>query len=89
MSDNGDTLLEFPCEFSVKAFGPQTDVLPGTVRALVEAHTGPLEDAAVRQRPSSGGKFLAITGTFTATSKAQLDAIYQGLSAHPAVMMAL
>lgn len=87
MSD--DTLLEFPCEFSVKAFGPQTEVFAGTVRDIVQVHTGTLDDEAVRQRPSSGGKFLAVTITFRASSKAQLDAIYQDLTDHPAVMMSL
>lgn len=88
MSDS-DTLLEFPCEFSLKAFGKHSDTFADTVLALVRAHVDHVPDNAVSSRPSNGGKFLAVTVTITATSKPQLDAIYQDLSAHPAVLMAL
>lgn len=89
MSNDAETLLEFPCEFSLKAFGKHSDSLADTVLALVREHVDGVPDDAVSSRPSNGGKFLAITVTFAATSKPQLDAIYQDLTAHPAVMMAL
>ena len=88
MSDQ-DTLLEFPCDFALKAFGKQSDSLTDTVLALVREHVDDVADDAASARPSNGGKFLAVTVNFTATSKAQLDAIYQDLTAHPAVLMAL
>ena len=84
-----DTLLEFPCDFSVKAFGKHSDTLVETVLALVRAHVDDVPDEAASSRESNGGKFLAVTVRFTATSKPQLDAIYQDLRAHPAVLMAL
>lgn len=84
-----ETLLEFPCEFAVKAFGKHSDSFQGTVLALVAEHVDGLSDNAASSRSSNGGKFLAVTVSFTASSKAQLDAIYQDLSDHPAVLMAL
>jgi putative lipoic acid-binding regulatory protein len=43
----------------------------------------------VRVRPSSGGKYLSVTVTFEATSKDQLDAIYQDLTDHERILMSL
>ncbi len=87
MSD--DSLLEFPCEFCVKAMGLAADDFDALVAAIVREQVPDLPAAAVRSRPSRGGKYLAVSVTFTATSRAQLDAIYQALSAHERVVMAL
>jgi len=43
----------------------------------------------VRSRASRDGNFLALTITFQAKSRAQLDAIYSDLSAHDDIIMAL
>jgi putative lipoic acid-binding regulatory protein len=40
-------------------------------------------------RPSKDGNFMAITVIIEASSKKQLDAIYQELTDHPHVLMAL
>jgi len=40
-------------------------------------------------RASSAGRYLSLTCTIRAHSRAQLDAIYHELSAHPMVAMAL
>ncbi len=81
MSDDiKETLLEFPCEFPIKAIGKQRDDLDALVFSLVRKHAPDLSERAVRSRPSSKGNYCAITVTFTATSQAQLDAIYCDLS---------
>lgn len=86
---DGETLLEFPCEFPLKAFGHSSDSFPLTVYAIVQRHVPGVTVDAIHCRKSQGGKYDAVTITFTATSKRQLDAIYQDLTACPDVLMAL
>ncbi len=84
-----ETLLEFPCEFSIKAMGVATPEFDALVAEIVRQHAPDLGEGAVRTRPSSGGKYLAVTVTINATSKEQLDAIYQALTDHELVLMSL
>jgi len=84
-----ETLLEFPCEFSIKAMGLATPEFDAVVVEIVRQHAPNLGEGAVRIRPSSGGKYLAVTVTINATSKKQLDTIYQALTDHELVLMSL
>jgi len=84
-----ETLLEFPCEFSIKAMGLATPEFDAVVVEIVRQHAPDLGEGAVRIRPSSGGKYLAVTVTINATSKKQLDTIYQALTDHELVLMSL
>ena len=84
-----ETLLEFPCEFPIKMMGRDEDGFRDTVRELVEKHTGPLTDDAVKTSVSAEGNFVSVTVTVTATSREQLDDIYREVTGHEAVLMAL
>ncbi len=89
-----DTLLEFPCEYHVKAMGRPDAAVSGDdfralVIALVAAHVDHLDKDSVSSNPSSAGKYLAVTVRFQAESKVQLDAIYQSLTDEPRVLVAL
>ena len=85
---NEDTLLEFPCQFAIKAMGKNDLEFDLLVIEIVRRH---LEDKekAVTTRPSKDNNYLAVTVLIIATSKYQLDAIYQDLTDHPQVLMAL
>ena len=64
----------------------------GMVHALTHiAHQfDPTFDATtIELRESSGGKYLGVTLTITATSREQLDEIYRTLSTHPMVKVVL
>ena len=50
---------------------------------------GKVADDAVREAQSRKGNFVSITVTITATSQQQLDAIYQDVTDHEDVLMAL
>ncbi len=89
MSDQNETLLEFPCPFSVKAMGLATDDFDTVVMEIVRRHAPNLGEGAAKTRPSKEGKYLSVTVTFEATSKAQLNAIYQDLTDHEQVLMSL
>lgn len=84
-----DTLLEFPCDFGVKAMGESSDDFDLIVVGIVRQHVDNIEEGAVTTKQSSGGKFTSVTVNIQATSKAQLDAIYQQLTAHEAVKYVL
>lgn len=84
-----ETLLEFPCQFPIKAMGPAGEEFETHVRAIFERHIPAFSDELLHQRASSNGRYISITVTFEATSQGQLDAIYEELSASELVMMAL
>jgi len=82
-------LLQFPCRFPIKAMGRANGDIEAIVVEIVRRHAPGIDGAAVRVRASSGGKWLAVTVTIEAESRAQLDAIYQDLTAHESVVWAL
>jgi putative lipoic acid-binding regulatory protein len=84
-----ETLFEFPCEFPIKAMGKADVDLPIIVTEIVRRHVAEVDEAAIKTRPSKDGNFLSVTVVIEATSKQQLDAIYQDLTDHPHVLMSL
>ncbi|MBT2969002.1 MAG: DUF493 domain-containing protein [Candidatus Thiodiazotropha sp. (ex Ctena orbiculata)] len=89
MDQNEETLLKFPCNFPIKVMGKAEPGFEAMVVELVSRHTDELHETAVNSRLSKGGKWVSVTITLRAQSKAQLDAIYLDLSAHEKVVMAL
>lgn len=90
MSEDEDKgLIEFPCDFPIKAMGSDHGDFEALVVSLIRKHVPDLGENAVKRRPSQGGKYLAVTVTVTATSREQLDDIYRDLTACEHVLMAL
>ena len=89
MTSELDTLLEFPCRFPVKAMGRNDDGFEQLVTEIVSRHAELHADEQVRTQPSAQGNFLSVTVTIEATSKAQLDRIYQDLTDCEQILMAL
>jgi len=85
----GETLLEFPCEFPVKAMGLACDEFEIAVIEIINRHVENLAEDALKVKSSKTGKYTAITITITAHSKAQLDAIYIDLTGCAHVSIAL
>jgi putative lipoic acid-binding regulatory protein len=84
-----ETLLEFPCQFPIKAMGKSNLELDLLVIDIIRRHTDSVTQDSVTTRPSKNGTYVSITVTIIATSKQQLDAIYQDLSGHPHILMVL
>ncbi len=84
-----ETLFEFPCQFPIKAMGKADVELDLIVVEIVRRHAPNMTESSVSSRPSKDGNFMAITVIIEASSKLQLDAIYQDLTDHPHVLMAL
>jgi len=89
MPNDQETLLEFPCQFPIKAMGRADHDLKATVTELVSAHVDDVTADDVRVQPSRRGNYVSVTVTITATSKQQIDNIYLALSEHEAILMTL
>lgn len=89
MQQNDDSLIKFPCKFPIKAMGLADQELEIIVLEIVQRHAPETTPDALRKRESSNGKYLSITITIEATSRAQLDAIYQDLTDHSSILMSL
>ena len=72
--------IEFPCDYGIKAMGLTTDDFDAVVVGLVRQFVDDIKEGAVSSKQSSSGKFTSVTVDFKATSKQQLDNIYQALT---------
>ncbi|MFU8838132.1 MAG: YbeD family protein [Thiohalomonadaceae bacterium] len=84
-----DTLLEFPCDFPIKAMGRDDGEFETLVIGIVRRHAPDLHETAIQSRPSKAGNYLSVTVTVRAHSREQLDNIYLELTACEQVLMAL
>ena len=85
----GSSKLSFPCEFTFKVIGKAEKSFEGEVMQIFRQHFPQLSEGAISLNLSKNGKYLAFSIKVTAQSKAQLDAVYQDLSASPHVLFAL
>lgn len=81
--------LQFPCDFPVKIMGACTEGFAQAMLDIVLRHAPDFDPAAMQMRASSKGNYLSLTCTLRAHSRAQLDALYRELSAHPLVKVVL
>ena len=89
MADREDTLLEFPCDFPIKMMGRDQDSFRQAAITAIEEHAGKLSDDAISTSSSRKGNFVSITVTISAQSQQQLDDIYQALTDHEEILVAL
>lgn len=82
-------LLTFPCEFVIKVFGKASDEFETAVLAIIRKHVPDLRENALQTRLSKDNNYLALTITFHAETREQVDNIYHELSANPLVIMSL
>jgi hypothetical protein len=81
--------LAFPCEFPIKVMGRKQPRFAQTVMEIVLRHAPDFDAATIQMRPSRQGRYLSVTCVVRATSREQLDALYQELCDHPSVVMVL
>ena len=89
IGETGLALLEYPSQFPLKVMGHHSDEFEAAVLELVRARIPQAEHIEVRRRSSKGGKYLALTLTFTVYSQQQLEEIYQDLYDCEHVVMSL
>jgi uncharacterized protein len=81
--------LAFPCDFPIKVMGRKAPRFAQTVMEIVLRHAPDFQADTIEMRPSRQGKYLSVTCLVRATSREQLDALYQELCDHPGVVMVL
>ena len=91
-SESGESalaLLEYPGKFPLKVFGKDSAEFESVVVDLVRARIPEAEHIEISRRRSKGGKYLALTLTFTVYTHQQLEDIYQDLYDCDQVVMSL
>ncbi|MDO8294309.1 MAG: DUF493 domain-containing protein [Gallionella sp.] len=84
-----DSLIEYPCEFPLKIFGLQQAGFAQAVLEVVGKHDPGFAAASMEMRASKNARYISLTCTIKATSREQLDALYQELCDHPSIVMVL
>ncbi len=85
----GESLIEYPTDFPIKIMGRREPRLVNTIVEIVRHHAPEFDPATVEMRTSKKNSYLSVTCTVRATSREQLDALYQELCDHPSVVMVL
>jgi putative lipoic acid-binding regulatory protein len=83
------SLITYPSAFPIKVMGAQVEGYVEAMVAIARSFDPAFDASSVEQRPSSGGKYMGLTLTVTATSREQLDELYRTLSTHPMVKVVL
>ena len=86
---NEESLVSYPTDFPIKVMGRKQARFAHTVVSIVRKHAPDFDAATMELRPSRQGTYLSVTCTIHARSREQLDALYQDLCDHPAVVMVL
>jgi len=81
--------ISYPLDFPIKIMGRREPGFVRTVIDIVRKHAPDLDESAIELRTSKKNSYLSVTWTIVATSREQLDALYQELGDHPAVAMIL
>ena len=83
------SLIRYPSAFPIKVMGANVDGFVHAVTDIARRFDPEFDAATVELRPSRGSRYLGVTVTVTATSRAQLDELYRTLSSHPMVKVVL
>ena len=86
---NAESLISYPTDFPIKVMGRKEARFAHSVVVIVRKHAPDFDAATMELRPSREGNYLSVTCTIRATSREQLDALYQELCDHPSVVMVL
>lgn len=83
------SLIEYPCDFPIKIMGKAQQDFTQIALAIVKFHAPDFDAETMAVKASKNGTYLSLTCTIRATSRTQLDALYQALSSHPLVAVVL
>ncbi len=84
-----ESLLEFPCEFPVKAMGRADQPVRAVFERIVAEHVPQGHVLSWDEKPSGKGNFIAVTVCIQASDQDQLDRIYHALTDAPEILVAL
>lgn len=84
-----ESLIEYPSEFPIKVMGRAHPDFAQALTEVVLKFDPQFDPATVEMRPSSSGNYMGLTFRVTATSRQQLDDLYQALHGHAMVSVVL
>lgn len=86
---DGETLIDFPCDYRLKAMGRQSDTFIDVVYEITKKYAPDTPRENIKINPSKKGNFISVNITFYATCIEQVHGIYGDLKKHPEVLMSL
>jgi putative lipoic acid-binding regulatory protein len=84
-----DSLLGFPCDYSIKVLGRKESNFRSIAETIVQAHYVDIDREKIKEKVSKNGAFLSLTFTVYAQNKDQIDALYRDLVASEDVLLVL
>ena len=78
-----ESLIEYPSRFPIKVVGVNENGFVTAMTHIAKQFDPNFDASTIELRESGGGKYLGVTITVLATSRAQLDELYRALSTHP------
>jgi uncharacterized protein len=81
--------IEFPCAYPIKVLGQHDEGFAACIFEVVQRHAPGFDQQTCVFRESSGGRFLSVTITITATGTEQLSALFEDLKATGRVALVL
>ena len=81
--------IQYPGSFPITVMGAKADGLVHAITHIAHQFDPTFDPQSIELRTSSGGNYLGVTITITATSREQLDEIYRTLSSHSMVKVVL
>ncbi len=79
------SLIKYPSLFPIKVLGAKVEGFEAAIVHVARQFDPTFDPATIAKKDSSGGNYLGLTITITATSREQLDELYRTLSTHPMV----
>lgn len=86
---DNETLIEFPCDYRLKAMGENTDAFIELVYSVCCKYAPNTPRENIKINNSKGKRFISVNVTFYATCIEQIHGIYGELKQHPEVKMTL
>jgi uncharacterized protein len=87
--DIADLCMKFPCTFPLKVMGLNKNDYPAYVLEVGQKYIQGIDQSNIKTRLSKSEKYIAVTLTFLATNKSQIDNIYLELNASDRTYMAI
>jgi len=84
-----ESLIEYPSLFPIKVMGARDEGFVHAVTEIARLFDPGFDAGTIEMRQSKGGNYLGLTIHITATSREQLDQLYNALSKHPLVKVVL
>ncbi len=83
------TLIEFPCDFSIKIIGNNNILFIEQILLITAKHFPEHDEQTVEKNLSKNKNYLSLTVTVHVLNQTMLDNFYREISSHPEVKMVL